>query len=290
MASDAHRGTVRHHRFGDESQTLGRSSAADAVAADAAAGGGGVSVVTLESPGTEFGSYTWPSSVVLAHYVWARRAAFSVPGVRVIELGAGTALPGLLAAKLGAAVTLTDYTSGILKRCRETCALNQLAVATRGAQRHSDGSSGAAAGNTRAGPGVGVGVGPGPGPGVPAPVGEAEAAVAVAVVEVAWGRFTPEVTSLAPMAWILGADVLYDPHLFDDLFATVAYLLAKNPGGTFVTAYQNRSADRSLDYHLSKWGLVLAEVELGDGEVVPQDSIDEGLTDNVAVYEITRRP
>lgn len=46
----------------------------------------------------DFGLFTWPSGVVLAYLIWARRREFR--GVSVVEIGAGTALPGLLAAKV----------------------------------------------------------------------------------------------------------------------------------------------------------------------------------------------
>lgn len=54
----------------------------------------------------EYGLFVWPCSVILAEYVWQQRLQFS--GVSVLELGAGTCLPGLVAAKLGFDVTLTD--------------------------------------------------------------------------------------------------------------------------------------------------------------------------------------
>ncbi|KAH9287995.1 hypothetical protein KI387_032112, partial [Taxus chinensis] len=54
----------------------------------------------------DYGLFVWPCSIVLAEYVWQQRARFS--GLNVVELGSGTALPGVVAAKLGADVTLTD--------------------------------------------------------------------------------------------------------------------------------------------------------------------------------------
>ncbi|KAI5649793.1 hypothetical protein M9H77_35798 [Catharanthus roseus] len=44
---------------------------------------------------------------ILAEYVWQQKSRFS--GANMVELGAGTSLPGLVAAKLGANVTLIDY-------------------------------------------------------------------------------------------------------------------------------------------------------------------------------------
>lgn len=54
------------------------------------------------------GGTLWPSGEVLAHFVDLRLAQM-LPGRRVIELGAGiVALPGLVAARLGGTVTITD--------------------------------------------------------------------------------------------------------------------------------------------------------------------------------------
>ncbi|CAN0504050.1 unnamed protein product, partial [Ectocarpus sp. 8 AP-2014] len=57
-----------------------------------------VRVVVHEVLSEDFGLFTWPSGVVLACLVWARRREFD--GASVVEIGAGTALPGLLAAKV----------------------------------------------------------------------------------------------------------------------------------------------------------------------------------------------
>jgi predicted nicotinamide N-methyase len=75
-----------------------------------------------------YGLYTWRSAVVLARWVWCHRAD-RVRGNAVCELGAGTALPGLLAAKVGAStVVLTDRADapGVLRNCASGCRLNAL--------------------------------------------------------------------------------------------------------------------------------------------------------------------
>ncbi|XP_047339998.1 probable methyltransferase-like protein 23 [Impatiens glandulifera] len=69
------------------------------------------SVTIFESMEEEYGLFVWPCSIVtlhivLAEYVWQQRSRFS--GANVVELGAGTSLPGLVAAKVGSIVTLTD--------------------------------------------------------------------------------------------------------------------------------------------------------------------------------------
>lgn len=53
-----------------------------------------------------YGVMLWPASIALAHEVAAR--ATELAGKRVLELGAGTAVPGIVAASLGARVLATD--------------------------------------------------------------------------------------------------------------------------------------------------------------------------------------
>lgn len=53
-----------------------------------------------------YGVALWPGAIALAHEIAARPDALH--GLRVLELGAGTGLPGIVAATLGAHVVQTD--------------------------------------------------------------------------------------------------------------------------------------------------------------------------------------
>ena len=53
-----------------------------------------------------YGVALWPSAIALAHEVASRAESFQ--GKRVLELGAGTGLPGIVAASLGGWVVQTD--------------------------------------------------------------------------------------------------------------------------------------------------------------------------------------
>ncbi|ROT73538.1 histone-arginine methyltransferase METTL23 [Penaeus vannamei] len=74
-------------------------------------------VLIPEVVSPSYGMYTWPCAPVLAQYVWYHRHDF--PKRNVLELGAGTALPGIVAAKCGANVILSD--SGQLPKCLRNC-------------------------------------------------------------------------------------------------------------------------------------------------------------------------
>ncbi|XP_055602649.1 histone-arginine methyltransferase METTL23-like [Uranotaenia lowii] len=83
-----------------------------------------VLIPELLLPGYSF--YTWPSAHVLAWFLWQRRVSLS--SKRVLELGAGTSLPGIVAAKCGAHVTLTDCSTlpKTLQHIQRCCRLNHL--------------------------------------------------------------------------------------------------------------------------------------------------------------------
>ncbi len=63
-----------------------------------------------------YGVVLWPSAIALAHEVATREAEFH--GRSVLELGAGTGLPGVVAASLGARVVQTDRQELALAVCR----------------------------------------------------------------------------------------------------------------------------------------------------------------------------
>ncbi|XP_071502814.1 histone-arginine methyltransferase METTL23-like [Diadema antillarum] len=75
-----------------------------------------------------YGMYVWPCAPVLAQYVWHKREW--IQGKKVLEIGAGTSLPGVMAAKCGALVTLSDdcQQPRSLENCRQSCRANGLAA------------------------------------------------------------------------------------------------------------------------------------------------------------------
>ncbi|XP_066601603.1 histone-arginine methyltransferase METTL23 isoform X2 [Prorops nasuta] len=68
--------------------------------------------------------YTWPSAPILAWFLWEHKE--ELVGKRVLELGSGTALPGILASKCGAIVTLSDSANNpkSLRHIKKSCELN----------------------------------------------------------------------------------------------------------------------------------------------------------------------
>ena len=71
-----------------------------------------------------YGVALWPAAIALAHDIASRSEAFR--GRRVLELGAGTGLPGIVAATFGARVAQTDRDELALSACRRNGELNRV--------------------------------------------------------------------------------------------------------------------------------------------------------------------
>lgn len=63
-----------------------------------------------------YGVALWPAAIALAHEVASRPEAFQ--GRRVLELGAGTGMPGIVAASLGGQVVQTDRQEMAMSVCK----------------------------------------------------------------------------------------------------------------------------------------------------------------------------
>ncbi|XP_076939398.1 uncharacterized protein LOC143608097 isoform X1 [Bidens hawaiensis] len=206
--------TLSHHYFGDSNDDIS------------------ISITVIESMKEDYGLFVWPSRVILAEYVWQQRSRFA--GLTLLELGAGTSLPGLVAAKIGANVILTDDSDKleVLDNMRRVCELNNIKCEIMG---------------------------------------------------LTWGVWDESIFSLQPQV-ILGADVLYDSSAFDNLLATVKFLLERSPDSVFITSYHNRSGHHLIEFLMVKWGLKC--VKLLDGfSFLPSWKVS-GLSGNIQLVEI----
>lgn len=70
-----------------------------------------------------YGIVLWPAAIALAHEI----AAHPWAGKRVLEIGAGTGLPGIVAASLGARVVQTDRQEVALHICQKNAERNGVA-------------------------------------------------------------------------------------------------------------------------------------------------------------------
>jgi len=70
-----------------------------------------------------YGTMLWASSIALAHHL---AGSDDLKDISVLELGAGTGLPGIVAAARGAKVTQTEINKVALELARRNLELNQL--------------------------------------------------------------------------------------------------------------------------------------------------------------------
>jgi len=82
-----------------------------------------------DQPRLPYGIALWPAAIALAHELGAR----PLRGVSLLELGAGTGLPGIVAATLGARVVQTDKNAAALVVCRRNAERNGVALQQRAA-------------------------------------------------------------------------------------------------------------------------------------------------------------
>lgn len=69
-----------------------------------------------------YGVTLWAAAIALAHDVASRESSFQ--NSRVLELGAGTGLPGIVAASQGAQVLQTDRNELVMSLCQRNVGLN----------------------------------------------------------------------------------------------------------------------------------------------------------------------
>eukprot|EP01125_Pyxidicula_operculata_P003545 TRINITY_DN1459_c0_g1_i2.p1 TRINITY_DN1459_c0_g1~~TRINITY_DN1459_c0_g1_i2.p1 ORF type:complete len:137 (+),score=24.11 TRINITY_DN1459_c0_g1_i2:326-736(+) len=102
-----------------------------------------------------------------------------------------------------------------------------------------------------------------------------------------WGRFNHKIVSHKPVDIILGADIFYDnSEVFDDILATVDFFFKQNPTCKFITTYQNRSSNRSLDFLLLKWSMKV-ECVVPNNTFLPPNKYKD--TESVQLLIITKK-
>ena len=79
-----------------------------------------------ESLGWGYWDRIWPSSVALSAYLIHQYFPAKLTGTKVLEIGCGTGLPGVVAAQLGAYTMFSDMVPITLEAVKETCRLNHI--------------------------------------------------------------------------------------------------------------------------------------------------------------------
>ncbi|XP_025197790.1 methyltransferase-like protein 23 [Melanaphis sacchari] len=186
--------------------------------------------------------YVWPASPVLAWIIWEHR--LELPGKKILEVGSGTSLPGIVAAKCGAIVTLTDDPTipGTLKHVQKCCYMNGLYPEQ------------------------------------------------IRVLGLQWGYFFRETLNIGPFDLIIGSDCFYEPTMFEDLIATISFLLERNPLAKFMTTYHERDPEYGIDELAAKWKLNCTHKSLEDlGQNNELDIYELMKGNDIHLIEITKK-
>ncbi|KAL0278549.1 UNVERIFIED_CONTAM: hypothetical protein PYX00_000344 [Menopon gallinae] len=200
-----------------------------------------VEILIPEQLQASYGFYTWPCAPYLAWYLYDQRK--DLPGKHILELGAGTALPSILAAKCGARVTITDsaFYPQTLQHIHRVCVSNKLSPDK------------------------------------------------YQIIGITWGFFFKQLFELSDIDLIIGSDCFYEPHLFEDILVTVAFLLEHCPHSKFLCSYQERSADWSIEHLLHKWSLTCRSIDINSIGVNSCLNLSESIQDHtIHLLEITK--
>ncbi|XP_073976951.1 histone-arginine methyltransferase METTL23 [Rhodnius prolixus] len=200
-------------------------------------------IIIPEKIQASYSFYTWPSAPILAWFLWEHRT--ELPGKHILELGAGTALPGILAAKCGATVTLTESATlpKSIQHVKRSCEVNGLTNSNQ-----------------------------------------------VRVAGLTWGLFLPNTFNFGPIDLIIGSDCFYDPSVFEDIIVTVSFLLDNNPQARFLSVYQERSSDWSIEHLLHKWNLRCEHIPINSLGSEAGIDVNELMQDHtIHLLEITKK-
>ncbi len=79
-----------------------------------------------ESLGWGYWNRIWTSSIALSEYLIHQFFPTKLTGAKVLEIGCGTGVPGVVAAQLGAFTMFSDMVPVTLEAVKETCRLNHI--------------------------------------------------------------------------------------------------------------------------------------------------------------------
>ena len=79
-----------------------------------------------ESLGWGYWNRIWPSSLALSEYLINQFFPTKLAGTKVLEIGCGTGVPGVVAAQLGAFTMFSDMVPVTLEAVKESCQLNRI--------------------------------------------------------------------------------------------------------------------------------------------------------------------
>jgi hypothetical protein len=167
------------------------------------------------------------------------------------QIGCGTSLCGLVTAKLGSAVILSDRFTDVSRQlliqnvCDNKC--HVVESISPGKTHQSE--------------------------------------PAIQIVPLTWGEIGSEVRSLPQLDFVLASDCFYAEKDFEDIIATIAYLLEEkgHENSSFITAYQLRNSEWNLNCLMRRYGLEGNEIPLNTFEADSEQLLGSKLPGNHSI-------
>eukprot|EP00668_Euglena_longa_P038543 GGOE01049569.1.p1 GENE.GGOE01049569.1~~GGOE01049569.1.p1 ORF type:complete len:390 (+),score=97.06 GGOE01049569.1:65-1171(+) len=216
------------------------------------------------------GLVTWPAAYRLAEWV-LHCGSPQFAGKRVLELGSGSGLLGMLVAQCTSAahVTLSDGHELVLDRLKDNLRINGLAANLEKTPHPTEDDSQNAAPTTRC---------------ASESNGECSPS-SLTVLQLDWFDFLPATLDQVRAEIVLCSDVSYDPGLFPGLTAVLRAALRRDGAVGFVaSAVRNPQTAADFLEHLRAVGLTASEVDLAG--VPPRLCCDR--TAPVVLHEVRR--
>ena len=198
-----------------------------------------LTVVVPEQLTSDYSTFVWPCARVLAAYIYSRRSSPLLKGGAgnegvVVEIGAGTSLPGVTALKLGAPIVVLTDLSSALSNCFRTARRNGF-PAEEFTPRRPYGDD---------------------------PTGCEVLTAGCYVAPLRWGHLDTMHLSLKGCRLILASDCLYESRVFEDVIVSIAFLLqGSRPDAECWMTYHRRSMNHNIDRLLTMWNLKKRVVE-----------------------------
>ncbi|XP_053208580.1 histone-arginine methyltransferase METTL23-like [Panonychus citri] len=212
-------------------------------------------VTIKEKCDTDYSMITWPAAPVLSKFMIKHRSQFA--GKRILELGSGTGLCGIVGALLGAKLIVTDS-----HLARQKSSLLDVNILQNNLIIGTDDS-----------------------------IEDIDPKV-IHIFPLTWGRFTGVFFKIPLIDAIIASDCFYDPNDFEDILMTLAYFMTRNPETVCYTTYQVRNSSWNIECVMKRWNLhcecVHVDYEDDDGDY--DQSQGQRSRSTILIYKITREP
>eukprot|EP01128_Nolandella_sp_AFSM9_P011679 TRINITY_DN856_c0_g1_i2.p1 TRINITY_DN856_c0_g1~~TRINITY_DN856_c0_g1_i2.p1 ORF type:complete len:266 (+),score=14.68 TRINITY_DN856_c0_g1_i2:92-889(+) len=201
----------------------------------------------------DYGLFVWPSSLILAQYLFEGGRDL-LQGKRVLELGAGTGVPGIVASQCGAVVVISDRDSGgevVIENLKNNVRLSWPGAPVQSVSVNADSFEAHGPHPTCSAPQT--------------PPSSSSTNTYPRVIPFSYGEFSPLFLSLASFDLVIASDIFYDnKEVYDDVMQTFLYLFSLNPECVALISYRIRSSLQSVRDLCRKYSMICDVLPLSE--------------------------